>query len=180
MNVDEIITQLKTYAPMFAGNVAGAAEWELAQDQVWLKQPAAYVIPMEDEASENLDMVGLQQVVTETLSIVVDLDNSADRRGQTAATGAINVVRAAVWAAVLAWRPPSDNATQGFSYAGGGYVRSNRARLIWRFDFHLKTTITEHDGWQVPSVPLVDIRGTATDAGTGQPLSIFDAALPQS
>lgn len=180
MTIDDVIAQLKAYAPVFAGNVAGAAEWELARDQVWLPQPAAYVVQVEDEASPNTDRTGLQQIVTQTIGIVVDLDNSADRRGQGASTDAVSQIRTAVFAAVLNWRPGSANAARGFAYARGGYLQSNRARLIWQFDFAIETTITDHDGFQVPFEPLIDLRGTVTDQETGTPFGTFDAALPQS
>ncbi|NPD67298.1 hypothetical protein HN018_06885 [Lichenicola cladoniae] len=180
MTLDEIIAQLKTYAPVFNGNVAGAAEWELAGDQVWLPAPAAYVVQIEDEPGPNLDQTGLQQIVTQTIGIIVDLDNSIDRRGQAASTDAVGQIRTAVFGAILNWRPGSANAARGFAYARGGYLRSNRARLIWQFDFAIETTITEHDGFQVPFEPLVEVQGTITNQPTGTTLSVFDAAVPQS
>ena len=179
MNLDAVITQLKAYAPIFNDQVAGAADWELAQDQVWLKQPAAYVVAVDDEVTPNKDQTGLQQVVTQTIGIVVDLDNSADRRGQAASADAVSEIRAAIWAAILNWRPDSENAIRGFAYARGGYIKSNRARLLWQFDFSIEVTITEHDGFQVPAPSLVEIDATITNQANGDTLAAFHAALPQ-
>jgi len=180
VTADDVIAQLKAYAPIFNGNVAGAAEWELANDQVWMPQPAAYVVQVDDEAEPNGNLTGLYQTVRRTIGIVVDLNNSADRRGQAASTDAVSEVRVAIFKAVLWWRPASENAANGFYYARGGYLRSNRARLIWQFDFTIETTLTSDDGFQPPSQPLTDILGTVTDQATGLPITTFDAALPQS
>jgi hypothetical protein len=164
MIIDPVITQLKTAAPLFGGRVAGGADWAKASDQVWMPQPAAYVFALEDEPSANQDLTGIQQLVTETISVIVDLDNSLDRRGQGAATVALHDAKAAVFRALLGWRPGEVNAARGFAYAKGGLVEMNLARLIWQFDFALEVTLTELDGWQPPSEPLTEIRG---DVGHG-------------
>lgn len=180
MNIDAVIQQLKTFAPIFNGNVAGIAEYELAKDQFWLPQPAAYVMPIDDEVSPNKDMTGLQQIVTETVAIIVDLDNSADRRGQAASSDALLPVRTAVFAAVLNWRPDSENAARGFSYARGGLLYSDRARMRWQFDFSIENTITDHDGFQPPAPPLVDISGDIINQATGTLFARFDAKPSQT
>ncbi len=180
MKLSEVITQLKTYAPIFNGDVAGVADYELAKDQIWLPQPAAYVVPLDDECTPNGDLTGLQQVVTKTIGVIVDLDNSPDRRGQMAASDAFDDVQTAVWAALLNWRPVSANAARGFAYARGGFLYADRARLRWQFDFAIEVTLTDNDGFQLSSVPLVDIRGTVINEPTGAILGVFDAALPQT
>ena len=175
MNIDAVIQQLKTYAPIFGERVAGIAEYELAKDQIWLQTPAAYVMPLDDEATPNRNLTGLNQVVTETVAVIVDLDNSADRRGQAASTDALLPVRTAVFAAILNWRPDSENAARGFAYARGGLIASDRARLRWQFDFAIENIITSDDGFQLPSAPLTDIVGTIVDQATGVTLATFDA-----
>ena len=175
MNIDAVILQLKTYAPIFNGNVAGLAQYELAKDQIWLPPPAAYVMPLDDEATPNKNLAGLNQIVTETVAIIVDLDNSADRRGQAASTDALLPIRTAVFAAILNWRPDGENAARGFAYARGGLISSDRARMRWQFDFAIENTITSDDGFQLPSEPLTDIVGTITDERTGETLAVFDA-----
>lgn len=184
MNLDTVITQLKTYAPIFNGNVAGAAEYANAvADQVWLPRPAAYVIPLQDEVTENQTMTGLVQVIREKIGIIVDLDNSMDRRGQAAATSAVDAVRAAIFKAILAWRSNDQTQARGFAYDGGGLINEgmNRAWLRWQFDFMVETTIDAiNDGWQPPSIPLTDVEGIVTDQDTGTTLVQFDAAPPQT
>ena len=156
MNIDAVITQIKTFAPIFQGNVAGAASYAQAADQVFLPQPAAYVIDVSDETEPNQDMNGVYQIVREKIGVIVDLDNRADQRGQAAATSAVNTMRAALWAALLGWRPDPQRQSRGFAYAGGGLIGEgiNRQYLRWQFDFVIETTIEDEDGWQPSSAPL--------------------------
>lgn len=185
MNIPEIIQQIKDHAPIFGGRVAGVAGYELARDQVWLDQPAAYVIAVEDEGGENQSQTGYQQILVEKVGIIVDLDNKMDRRGQDASTNAVGEIRSAIWGAILNWRPDSTvdpeqiGGGRGFSYSGGGMIEADRARLRWQFDFTIAVTITETVGFQNPSEPFRDIRITETDAATGQVLVVSDLLLTQ-
>lgn len=181
MNIDTIITQLRDQATVFSGNVAGAAEYALAQDQTWLSMPAAYVVPLDDEPGPNLKKTGVLQLVTQTVMVMCLLDNSADRRGQAAASVAVSTVRSSLFAALLNWLPPDINAAQGFRYARGGLVGDpNRARLWWQFDFAIDETITDAQGFQQPSTPLTQISGSVTDQTSGDPFASFVASNLQS
>ncbi|MFC0407920.1 phage tail terminator protein [Roseomonas elaeocarpi] len=177
MNIDAVILQLRTYAPIFGGRVAGAASYAMASDQVWMAQPAAYVIPLADEASPNQNQTGLYQEVTEKVGVIIDLANKEDRRGQDAAGQVVDEYRRAVLAALLRWRPDPTAQTMGFRYDGSGLLQVTRAWLRWQFDFAIETTITDSDGWQPPSDPLTEIRGTVTDQTTGA-VSIDSRANP--
>lgn len=189
MQIDQVIEQLRTLAPLFRGNVAGAAAYANGvNDQVWLPRPAAYVIPNDEDASENLDMGALQQLITERIAVIVDLDNATDRRGQYPASQ-LHLVRAAVWRAILNWRPDWDpaypernNAARGFYYLGGELQLLDRARLHYAFAFGLETTVTDCDGWQPPGVPLTEIQVQVTkpSAPTTPTAVSFDIKLPQS
>lgn len=176
MNIDTIIRQIRANAPIFNGNVAGAAEYALAQDQAWMPGPCGYVVPLDDEPGPNLNLTGLQQVVTETFMVMCLLDNSTDRRGQAAATAAVNDVKTAIFAAVLNWRPDDINAAQGFRYARGGLVgEPNRSRLWWQFDFSIDVTITGAEGFQVPTTPLNEINTSIIDQASGNPFASLAA-----
>ena len=52
--------------------------------------------------------------------------------------------------------------------------------MRWQFDFAIEVTVTEHDGFQPPSAPLVEIDATITNQPTGTTLAQFHAALPQT
>ena len=185
MNLDAVIQQLRTHAPVFQERVAGAADYALAKDQIWLKQPAAYVIPLEDEAGENENQVGVYQVVREKIGVVVDLSNAvdpSDRRGQGAATQVVDQFRAVLWASLLNWRPDAQRQARGFAYAGGGLVGEGLTRqwLRWQFDFVVETTLTTLDGWHPPSEPLREIQGTVVDPDTGAVTAEFRAHPAQT
>jgi len=190
VQIDLVIAQLKARAPIFAGNVAGAAEYENAvKDQTWLKLPAAYVVPLDMDAGENQLQTGLIQVVTERVGVIVVMDNRADRRGQGAAVGTYQT-QAAIFRAILNWRPDSsgdnpgaqtgnwqaDHESRGFTFAGGFLRGWDLARLFYEFDFALDVTITDDDGWQPEAVPLTDIAMTIIDQSTGATLAVVDAA----
>lgn len=171
MNLDKVITQIKSTVTLFANNVAGAAAYAKGvSDQVWLPTPAAYIIPLDEEAEPNSQQTGLQQIITERIGIIIQVDNSGDRRGQEAVTE-YDAVRSAIFKQILDWRPDWDpnNPTanreaKGLYYAGGRLVDFDRARLFYQFDFALDITVTEADGWTPGSVALTSI-GIHADLG---------------
>ena len=157
MNISAVIAQLRMYAPVFEGRVAGAADFSKGlEDAVWMAQPAAYVIPLDEEAGENRSQDGLVQLITERIGVIVAFDNTTDRRGQGPATD-LHEVRAAVWSALLNWRPYPDSEGRGFSYGGGQLRDFDRGRLFYQWEFVIETTVTDDDGWQAPTAPLTDI-----------------------
>jgi len=185
MNLNAVIQQLRTYAPVFEERVAGAADYGVAKDQVWLKQPAAYVIPLEDDVSDNDSQNGTYQIVREKIGVIVDLSNAVDptdRRGQGPATQAVDQFRAVLWGALIGWRPDMLNQSRGFAYAGGGLVGDglNRQWLRWQFDFVVETTLTTADGWKPPSEPLREIQGSVVDQDTGTLAAEFRAHPAQT
>lgn len=171
MNLEPVITQIKALSPFFGGRVGGAAQYPHAvEDQVWLPRPAAYVIPLDEDADESTDLNGLQQLVRVRFGVIADLSNVADRRGYGSVLQ-VSDARASLFRAVLNWRPdwpgPANNAARGITYAGGSVILLDRARLHYRFDFVIETTITEEDGWQPPGDPLREIEIDVTNPATG-------------
>lgn len=122
---------------------------------------------MDDAPEENISLNGLDQNVTETIGIVVDLPNRADQRGQFASS-LVDIARSDLFRCILNWRPDWANSSQGFNYAGGHLVHMDRERLHWQFDFSLKILITDEDGWQPPSDPIIGIEATLTDPESGE------------
>lgn len=177
MNIDAVISQVKLFAPVFNGNVAGAAMYARAvADQGHLNRPACYIIPVSDEAEEpNPGATGVFQTITETIGVIVDIENGveSDRRNQAAATAAVNQYRTAIWKALIGWRYDSTVEPKGFYYSGGALIAESmsRARLMWQYDFAVKSTLTPADGWSPASEPLISIRGTVILPGQSLPVS---------
>ena len=158
MDFPAVIAQLRAQAPMFGQRVAGADAFEqtLVQ-QVWMTLPAAFVKPVDEEAEPNEEQNALYQVVKERIAVIVEFDNSMDRRGQTA-TEQFQPTKLAIFAAILNWRGVDpDHALRGFEYAGGHELVADRARLFYQFEFLLTTVITDADGWQVSTPYLTEI-----------------------
>jgi hypothetical protein len=157
--------------------VAGAADFATGlESQVWQTLPAAYVIPLEDEATPNDEQNALRQTVTERIGVVVEFDNSQDRRGQ-GVTLSYEAMRTALFAALLNWHPDPDAASvNGLEYAGGHLIQFDRARLFFQWEFSRDITIDETDGFQVGSVPLLEIDG---NDDPGNPPFPIHVELPQ-
>lgn len=143
--IDAIITALKARAASFGGRVAGAAEYKRLPETANLAVPAAYVIPMDDDAGEQSSQNGYRQTVTDTFAVVVVLSNTPDERGQTAITGK-DAIRAELWTALLAWQPDAEHGP--IEYAGGQLLDLDRARLYYQFEFSAETEIRETDTHQ--------------------------------
>jgi hypothetical protein len=209
LNIDNVISQLRAYAPLFVGNVAGAAGYANGvQDAVWLPLPAAYVIPLNEDADENDELAGLQQIVHERVGVIVMLEtlaaggafNITDRRGQAAAAS-LRGVRSAIFAAILNWHPDRVIGTQaavgvpgtpttdiegrGLYYVGGDYPRDgafDRSRFFYQFTFGLDVTITDGDGFQISGYPMTDVTASlAVQGGSADDPPVIDVELlPQS
>lgn len=166
MNLDVVILRIKAMCPAFSGNVAGAAEYQSGvQDQAWLPTPAAYIIPLDDDAEENTDLQGLDQVTTERIGITVMFSNAAgvavgDRRGQTTVQ-LFNPIKWQLRAALLNWRPNSsvenpglvfpgdpgaDHSARGFYAGNGRLLEFDLARLFYQWEFLLDVKISDADG----------------------------------
>jgi hypothetical protein len=162
--IDATISQLRTYCAPLNGNVAGAADFRLGLQNYNTTMPApgplpaAYVVPLDQDSDGNQVMVGLVQVVTKRIGVIVEFDASADRRGQEPAMS-YDDMEAALFAAVLNWLPEDCRTlnNQGYWFNGGRFLDLDRARLFYQWEFALNWQITDDDGWHEPSVPLTSI-----------------------
>lgn len=155
MDQDAVIVQLRNHCPLFANNVAGAAQFERSvQDETWMPTPAAYVVPLDQESSDNQSQTGLKQVITDRIGVIVCFDSSADRRGQIA-SNQINITRAAIFSALLNWHIDPTRSAQGLYYGGARRLDFDRARLFWQYEFCFDEQYTDADGFQLIGQPLV-------------------------
>ena len=157
MDLDAVVAQLKANVSMLGGRVAGAAAFaKSVEDETWMAQTAAYVVPLDEDADENPPGSGLEQHVTERFGVIVSFTNEADRQGQHASSQFLPM-RKALWAALLNWRVDPLAAAQGLQYAGGQLLDFDRARLFYQWSFSLHRLLTDADGWQEPAVPLFGV-----------------------
>jgi len=151
MNLSLVIAQLRTYCPLFAGRVAGAAQFKRLDESSTLAVPAAFVIPLDDNPGERMSLNDVRQPLLESFAVIVAIDNTPDERGQSAVYAAHDTVRAQLWAALLGWQPDGledESIYRGIEYQGGNLLELDRARLWYQYDFAAYREITPEDGWQ--------------------------------
>ena len=154
------IEHLRANCPVFAGGVAGAADFKqgLERYEATMPLPAAYVIPTEqdgEDGNENANGgTGYFQIVRKTIEVVVELDARNDRRGQTPAM-MYDVIEAALFSAMLEWAPVECRVPgmHGYQFVGGGVLDLDRARLFYAWRFLLPYQLTDLDGWHEPTPP---------------------------
>lgn len=158
MIIATFISQLRKNAVMFAGRVAGAAEFEagLKNYNTSMPLPSAYVRPLEEDAEPNQVWNGLIQVVHKTIGVVVEVDAQTDRRGQAPIMD-LDEVQAQIFASVLNLDIGTCRMVRGTAYAGMRMLALDRARLFYEYMFTLDWQITDADGVQPDSMPLQSI-----------------------
>jgi len=140
----------------FGQNIAVSADDPVGQDQSFQDNLAvAYVVNLGDVPSEDVQDDGLNQLIYERFSVLVCVDNTADKLGAQA-MDKIDGIRSEIFSAILAWTLPGYE--EQVEYSGGGLVAVNRARLWWAFEFRIGRRISELDG-----VDPEDIYGPITD-----------------
>jgi len=169
MNLNAIIEQMRKYSPAFAGRVAGAAQFKILPEAANMLVPAAYVIPMDDNAGEQESKNGYQQTIRENFAVVVAVSNQADERGQTA-TVSLHAVRASIYRALLGWTPEEDPERYGIiEYEGGALLALDRSRLWYQFEFAVDMVLDREDTWifvrdsELPAFEGVDIQVDMVD-----------------
>lgn len=146
MNLTTVIQALRARCPSFANRVAGAAEYKPLPESAALSVPCAFVIPLDDNPSENKSQNVTRQAMTESFAVIVAISNTTDERGQAAAYST-DTIRAALWAALLGWSP-DEAIYDGITYEGGSLLSLDRARLWYQFEFGAAMEVGPEDGWQ--------------------------------
>jgi len=143
------IEQIRANAPIFGGRVAGAAEFVagLKNYNTSMALPAAYVLPLGQEADPNEGWGNLQQIVHKTIGIAVEFDAQQDRRGQ-APVMAFDLVETQLYRSVLNLRIGDCRMARGTYFSGARYLDLDRARLFYQWEFAVDWQISELDGVQ--------------------------------
>ncbi|WP_276642893.1 phage tail terminator protein [Siccibacter turicensis] len=154
MKLSLVIAALRARCPVFAGNIAGAAEFKAIPETGKMRLPAAYVVPTEDITAEQKSLTDYWQNVTEGFAVIIVLDNSRDERGQAAGYDAVHDMRQEIWKALLGWEP--DECAGPVAYSGGQLLDMDRGRLYYQFEFMLTREITESDTRQQDDLNNLD------------------------
>lgn len=166
MNLNAVIAQLRDRVPELEGRVAGAATFAILQEGAALKIPCAYVVPLDDNADQQLSSNGYRQSVDDSFAVIVALSNKVDERGQAAAME-IHDMRARLFAALLGWSP--DEFYDKVEYEGGSMLHMDRARMYYQFEFKANFEIGTEDTWidaqmkALPKLAGVHVRVDAID-----------------
>ncbi|MDB2704912.1 hypothetical protein N9Y67_00055 [Pseudomonadota bacterium] len=133
MKLELIINEIKSHCPTFENRVSGAAEYADLHNHSRLKVPAAYIIPLDDEAGPIRSKNSYTQSIVEGFAVVLVVSNATDERGQ-AAMNAIDDLRLELWRALLGWKGVGE-CYERIEYNGGNLLNIDRARLDYQLEF---------------------------------------------
>lgn len=139
MNLDNIIAEIRARCSVFGGRVAGAAQFKHLDQSTNFPVPAAFVIPMDDEAGEQQSKSGYRQEVREAFAVVAVISNTPDERGQASVNQARDSVREQLWRCLLGWVPEPE--CDVIVYEGGAVLSIDRSRLWYQYEFSSAMTI---------------------------------------
>lgn len=165
MIVDAFIARLRGNAPIFERRVAGAAEFYagLKNYNTAMALPAAYVLPLGQDAEGNQAMTGLVQIVRKHIGVAVELDAQQDRRGQ-APVMQFDAIEKQIFRSVLNLfiEDECPRMARGAYFAGARYLDLDRARLFYQWEFALDWQISDADGVQ-PDDESIELRHLELD-----------------
>lgn len=147
MNLTPIIEALRQRCPSFERRFAGAAEWAGLTIEQAPAMPAAYVVPLREDASENQSATSYYQTITNTFGVIVLVSNVADVRGQ-GATASLHTIRPELFKALLSWQQEPRDEHSEIVYEGGSLLYMDDARLAFQFEFSFETYLDFSDTYQ--------------------------------
>ncbi|QBH98414.1 hypothetical protein EKN56_19675 [Limnobaculum zhutongyuii] len=143
MKLSLIIAALRLRCPVFESRVSGAAEFKPLPDTAKMKLPAAYVIPLDDNAEDNKSQTDYWQNITDGFAVIVIIDNQSDERGQKSSHDAVHDIRNELWKALLGWQV--DDCYDPIQYDGGNLLDMNRSMLYYQFEFSARREISAEE-----------------------------------
>ena len=99
-----------------------------------LDVPCAFVVPLGDDAGENLTAGPVTQVVASRFGVVVCVSNTADERGQQGADD-LEDIRDELIAGLCGWSPDDERYDRIFYQGSDDDPRVDRARIWHQFNF---------------------------------------------
>ncbi len=147
MILDPIISALRKRCKTLNGRVAGAAQWAGLTEDENPALPAAYVVPLREDAGPNESQVSYYQTITNTFGVILLVPNFADERGQDASRW-IELLRREVFKALLSTKfGPLDESSE-IVFDGGSLIYLDDARAAYQLDFAFETYLDVSDTYQ--------------------------------
>jgi len=130
-----LIAHLKDTCPLLK-MVGGSADFGVAETALRNKLPAAFVIPLAEQASPNTSATTVvSQRVTQQFGVILAASNLRDATGAKALED-IYAVRQQVMTALLGWIPEGERSSMEFS---GGHLQDMSDQVLWwQDDFNLE------------------------------------------
>ncbi len=131
MKPSDIVAHLRKYCPIFTRNIAAGINWDAVRDSTQLSTIAAYVVPTDEKAGDQLYDNVIVQEVAEGIDIVVVFPQ-VDEAGYAVADK-VSDVRRELCRALVGWTPPGNS--EPFLYDGRSFLHSDRAKASYSFSF---------------------------------------------
>ncbi len=174
MNLNRIIDALRIRCPTFQKRFAGAAEWAGLTVEESPPLPAAYVVPLREDTSENQSAVSYYQTVVNTFGVIVLVSNKSDVRGQ-GAVSTLDTLRSELFKALLSWQQEPKDEYSEIVYEGGALLYMDDARLAFQYEFSFETYLGTEDSYQqvemdsLPNFDGMDIDVDQIEHASGKP-----------
>lgn len=178
----EIVETLKERTTaLFEGRVSAAGEFALLETDAHMDLPAAYVLPLDDNAQPNKSDNGYKQLISDAFAVVVVLDNAA-KELSVSSVAQVQQIRNELIKQLVSWAPDAEHGP--IEYGGGEILALNRAHLYYQFEFSANTEISEGDTYQaiangaLGELNKVGVEVDLTDPSlTGEPDGVIEAAV---
>ncbi len=146
MRISPIVMRIREARTRFGNYVAGSAELDLAIKNT-LKKDAAFVIPINEDASSHNYDSGINQTIAERFGVIVALANDSSDKDKTGITAydLLHEIRSELFRSLLGWQ--IIGAESLIYYAGGKFLMIQNDYLWWQFDFEFKSRLLEFDGY---------------------------------
>lgn len=144
MDLTLIVNQLRDRLPDFGGRIGGVAEFKTASASNSIACPAAFVLPLSEDAETPDTHQVTRQLITQGFGVVVVLATQGDEKGGTALE-AVENVKSKLLRALFGWQPNDE--CDPIYYEGGQLMSLDRAVLYWRYEFAVKCWIDSTDGY---------------------------------
>lgn len=128
MQLAAVVDRLTATCPVFKGRVLLALS-----GQKPTLFPAAFVLPLEDKAGTNALLGAHSQRVTARFGVEIMVKHAADTKTGGPAAETLEIVRAAVLAALKGWTP--DPSFEPFDFAAGRLLDFDAGMAVWRDEF---------------------------------------------